>query len=971
MSDFAPLKTDSIADIHARYRSQINDMMHWAGIVYWKFEIAQGFFDISTNFPTTYGYQSSDLFPMTLDRWKQIIHPDDSQYVLSMFEKIVDGHSDIMDVVYRMKTASGEWRYFRSRGGVVEASLVDKKAVRISGTTQDIHDLKIADVILQRRDKLLAAVNDAASILLTATSKNFEQSLRDVLQLLGLATEVDRVYVWKNEWVEEELYTTQIYEWSPNVESQQGNVYTVRIKGSEAIPGWEERLSAGECINDIVRNMSLSEQNQLLPQGIVSILVAPIILRGQFWGFIGFDDCQNERSWDRAEIGILKSAGMSIASAIQRQQTELDLNQERQMLNWILETSPVAILISSEGNVSSLNKRSRELFAITKGVPLTEVHEKVLGEHREDTNYDSLFKEMVENGVSSRNNLQFPCADGKIRDFNVTSFFLEPDSFKKSISWIVDITELKETERDLIQAKDKAEIATKAKSEFLARMSHEIRTPMNAILGMLYLCLQTKLDDKQWDYLTKSQSAAHNLLGIINDILDFSKIEAGKFELESLPFSLRESIKDIVNMTQVSAEEKGLNLVANIDPQICDNLLGDPLRLRQILLNLTSNAVKFTTKGGITITIRQDDSPSLLSPESVCLIFEVKDTGIGLNQGQIEKLFESFSQADGSTTRKYGGTGLGLTIVKSLVELMGGKINVTSIPGQGTTFFFSVIFTKSHEHSELSSVTLLNQRRVLVVDDNEHDLEILLNLMQESHMDVRSANTGAAALKMLMEATELNVPFELVVIDWRMPRMDGVEVVRHIRQSEQIIPPHIIMISAYDRQECLRHVQGLNVFDVLSKPIQPNVFKEILKTAFREDLSKKMDEVRADIRGAKILLAEDNKINQMVASELLKMLNIEIVIANNGMEAVEAVKNNDFDLILMDIQMPEMDGLTATQMIRNLKKPEVKKLPILAMTANAMDTDYQKSLEVGMDDHLTKPIDPEKLRIALEKWIVR
>ena len=847
MSSLIPTKTEP-SESSVRLQSQINDVMRWGGIVYWEYEVAKGCFDMSADFTAAYGYKSEDLFPYTVERWKQTIHPDDWQYVLSMFEKVVAGHADTIDVVYRAKTASGEWQYFRRRGGVAEVSPLDKKVIRLSGTLQDITDLKLANDLLQRRDRLLAAVNDAANILLTTTVQNFDQSVVSVLNILGTATEVDRVYVWKNELIGTELYCTQVYEWSPGADPQQGNELTVKLKYRESIPTWEKCLCAGECINNIVRHMPKAEQNQLSPQGIISILVAPITFRDEFWGFIGFDDCQHERVWDKTEAGILKSAGMLIASAIQRQQTE----------------------------------------------------------------------------------------------------------------------------KALIQEKDNAEVATKAKSDFLARMSHEIRTPMNAILGMIYLCLQTELSNKQWDYLTKTQSAAHALLGIINDILDFSKIEAGKLELELIPFSLKTVIKEILDTTRVSAEEKGLKIVTKIDSEISDNLVGDSLRLRQILLNLISNAIKFTARGGIFITVKQDDSQLREDTEQMSLVFEVKDTGIGLKPDQIETIFDSFSQADGSTTRKYGGTGLGLAIVKNLVELMGGKVNVTSTPGQGTSFFFTIVVAKSHTAPEMSSAVLLNQRRVLLVDDDAGDLEVLSNLMQTFHMDVRSARTGAKALEMLAEATEVKSPFELVLIDWRMPRMDGIETVRRIRQSEKtIVPPHVLMISAYDRQECLRHVQGLNVCDVLVKPIQPERFKAILKTVFREDLSHKTSEERADIRGTKILLAEDNKINQMVASELLKMLGVEVTVANNGIEAVDAVKKEAFDLILMDIQMPEMDGLTATQLIRNLEKPEADKLPILAMTANAADTDYQKSLDVGMNDHLTKPIDPEKLRIALEKWIVR
>ena len=971
MSDFSFQKFASIEEETARCRAQISTMMLWGGIACWEFEVAKGTFDFGEFFLASYGYKPGDLFPFTPEQWRQIIHPDDRQHTLFMFEKIVAGHTDIMDVVFRMKTALGEWRYFRSRGGVAEASITDKRVTKISGTLQDITDLKVTDMLLQRRDRLLAAVNDVANILLAVTAKNFDQSVAEVLHILGMATEVDRVYVWKNELMNDELHCTQVFEWSPNIESQQGKKLSVQLKYSEAIPTWEERLSAGECVNNIVRNMPQAEQDQLLPQGIVSILVAPIMLRDEFWGFIGFDDCRHERVWDRTEAGILKSAGMLIASALQRQQTELDLVEEQQTLDWVLETSPVAIVTTLEGQIQRVNKRGKELFPIQKGEYALEVLTRITGESKNHVDRNTILQEIRDQGVFSQRGSQFRCTDGMVRDFLLTTVPFKPDSQQQLISWIVDITELKESERALKLAKDKAEIATKTKSEFLARMSHEIRTPMNAILGMIYLCLQTSLSDKQWNYLTKTQSAAQSLLGIINDILDFSKIEAGKLELESISFSLKTTIEKIIDITKVSAEEKGLKLITKIDPDNCDMLVGDPLRLRQILLNLISNAIKFTANGGIIITVGPDPQFQGKSDE-VGLYFTVKDTGIGLNQEQIGTIFDSFSQADGSTTRKYGGTGLGLAIVKSLVELMGGAVGVTSVPGQGATFYFTAVFVKSHAEPELSSAVLLSRRRVLLVDDDTNDLEVLTSLMQALRIDVRSVHTGTEALEILAEATALKAPFELVLVDWRMPRMDGIEMIRHIRQNEkEIIPPHILMVSAYDRQECLRQVQGLNVFDVLVKPIQPDRFKAVLKKVFREDLSHKTNEVRADIRGAKILLAEDNKINQMVASELLKMLEVEITVVNNGVEAVEAVNNQTFDLILMDIQMPEMDGLTATQMIRKIEKPEIGKLPILAMTANAMDTDYQKSLEIGMNDHLTKPIDPEKLRIALEKWIVR
>jgi len=970
MSGSPSSQTVSAEESLVRYRSQVSDLLRWAGIAHWDFVVAEGVLNISADFLTVYGYNPEEFLPLTLDKFQQFLHPDDSHAWTTLAE-VIGGYADILDTVYRMRTASGEWRYFRSRGGVAESHITDKKVIRISGTLQDITDLKIADVAMQRRDRLLAAVNDAASILLTTTSEEFAHSISQVLHILGTATDVDRVYVWKNEMIDDELYSSQVFEWSPLAEPQQGNEYTVRIKCSESIPTWEKTFHAGECVNNIVRNMPQAEQDQLSPQGIISILVAPIRFRDELWGFIGFDDCRNERIWDRTEAGILKSAGMLIASAIQRQQTERHLAQEQRTLNWILETSPVAVLTSTDGKISHLNRKGHELLDIPPGTSMEVVYAKILNDLPDRISREEIVREIRAKGIFIRHDIQFPCADGEVRDFMLTTLPFTPDGTHKTISWIVDITALKETERALIQARDKAEIATKAKSEFLARMSHEIRTPMNAILGMIYLCLQTELGEKQRDYLLKTQTAANNLLGIINDVLDISKIESGKLELELIPFSLKRTIKEVIDIVNTSAAGKGLKLITKIDPDISDSLVGDPLRLRQILLNLINNAVKFTTAGGIFVTIKETDLPVRGNSTKIYLSFEVKDTGIGLQPEQIEKIFESFAQADGSTTRKYGGTGLGLSIVKSLVELMEGEVSVTSIPGQGATFCFTAVFEKSKVEPSLSSMSLLHKRRVLLVDDDPSDLEVLTTLIQSMHMNVTSARSGTEALQKLEEATFMRVPFELVIVDWRMPRMDGVEMVRTIRQSDKITPPYILMVSAYDRQDCLRQAKGLNISDVLIKPVLPSVLRETLKATFREDLTAKTNEVRADIRGAKVLLAEDNKVNQMVASELLKLLDVELTVVDNGIEAVEAVKKNDFDVILMDIQMPEMDGLEATQAIRNSGKPGTDKLPILAMTANAMDTDYQRSLDMGMNDHLTKPIDPEKLRLTLEKWIVR
>ncbi|MDR0869827.1 MAG: response regulator [Planctomycetaceae bacterium] len=537
-----------------------------------------------------------------------------------------------------------------------------------------------------------------------------------------------------------------------------------------------------------------------------------------------------------------------------------------------------------------------------------------------------------------------------------------------------DITDSQKQEQELIDAKNRAEYATKTKSEFLARMSHEIRTPMNAICGMVYLCLQTELTDKQKDYLAKTQTAANNLLGIINDILDFSKIEANKIELENIPFSVRDVIAEVFDITAVTAAERGLVQDAVLAPNIGEHLLGDPLRLRQVLLNLLSNAVKFTDKGGITLTVEPADTDEY---GKVILRFTVKDTGIGLSEEQVDRIFDSFSQADVSMTRKYGGTGLGLAIVKKLVALMGGEITVKSILGEGTAFTFTVVFSKTEQRPEDASGILLNKRRILVVDDDPNACEIVAGLLHSWKMLADTALSGLEALNKLTAAAKRNDPYDLVLLDWRMPRMDGIETIREIHKHTDISPPpHILMISAYDRNDCLRQTAGMNVAGVLLKPAEPAMLKKALKHAFMQQRDIKIEEIKTDLRGKKVLLAEDNKINQMVAKELLTLLGIETTVANNGREAVDLVKREHFDLILMDVQMPEIDGLEAAKQIRALAgkgfpSSSNSRIPILAMTANAMDTDYHKSLEAGMNDHLTKPINPAKLRLALEKWIER
>lgn len=692
--------------------------------------------------------------------------------------------------------------------------------------------------------------------------------------------------------------------------------------------------------------------------------------------------------WENATISPIRNTEGRITHFVavkedisKRKLAEEALRESEETLSKITSSALTAIImLSSEtGKVSFWNEAAEKIFGwMAQEVTGKKLHNLIIPEQYQQQHIEGL-KRFSQTGVGpmigqstemtalNRDGKEFPI------ELNLSSVKLKGQWH--AIGLITDITDRKQAEQELKKAKEIAEEATRAKSDFLANMSHEIRTPMNAIIGMSHLCLGTELEPRQRDYVEKVYNSAQALLGIINDILDFSKIEAGKLDMEAIPFRLDEVLDNLGNLAAMKAQEKGLELLFDTHPDVPRALIGDPLRLGQILVNLTGNAVKFTEKGEIVI----HTEPLRISDDEVEIKLTVQDTGIGMTSEQVGRLFQSFSQADTSTTRKYGGTGLGLAISKKLVEMMDGDIRVESEPGKGSAFIFTAVFGRARDlEKEVETIAPadLDKLKVLVVDDVASAREMLQTTLESFSFRVTCVDSGQAALDTL-EAAAADDPFRLVLMDWKMPGMDGIATSRRIKEHATLAHmPTIIMVTAYDREEVMEQAEKAGLEGFLIKPVTPSTLLDTIMGVFGEKggfrrtgraaEDWKIQNVDA-IRGAHVLLAEDNKINQQVAEELLTQAGLRVAIVNNGKEALNMLDGEVFDAVLMDVQMPEMDGYKATRAIR--EKPEFNSLPIIAMTANVMTGDREKCLEAGMNDHVAKPIDPDNLFNTLVKWI--
>ena len=670
---------------------------------------------------------------------------------------------------------------------------------------------------------------------------------------------------------------------------------------------------------------------------------------------------------------LLVQAARLASIAIEHTRTTTDLASKEAHLSTLVRTIPDLIwLKDAEGVYLACNPTFERFFGASE--------EEIIGK----TDYDFVSKELADffrahdrramespKGSTNEEELTFAVGGHRGHFETVKTPTRNRDGELVGVLGIArEITERKLLTESLQRAKEEAESAARAKSSFLANMSHEIRTPMNAIIGLTELALRTALTPRQQDYLDKVHSAANSLLGLLNDILDFTKIEAGKLPVEAIPFPLEQVFEGVAAIMAIQIEDKGLELHFSQGPDVPGHLIGDPLRLRQVLTNLASNAMKFTERGDIII----HTSCVSMSDGRALLRFAVRDSGIGISEEQMGRLFQAFSQADDSTTRKFGGTGLGLAISRQLVELMEGRIWAESEPAKGSTFFFEIPFGVAEQLAETERATAseLVGTRVLVVDDNANARDILRAHLELFKLRVETVASAEAAFERLVEASE--DPFRLVLMDYRMPGLDGISAATRIRQELRLpVTPKLILVTAATRLASDELQSNQDVDEVLSKPINASLLFDTIASLFGATVLTNRSRLRdrsfasipdlRSIQGARILIVEDNAINRQVATELLEQSAFVVESVTNGQEAVDRLQQADFDCVLMDIQMPVMDGYTATALLR--KDTRFATLPILAMTANVLAEDRAKVAAVGMNGHIAKPIDTRELFAAL------
>ncbi|WP_153912677.1 PAS domain S-box protein [Shewanella sp. TC10] len=888
----------------AIYRTRIDD--HWV-MEY-----------VSNNIADITGYPATDLIESQKLKFNTIIHPDDDADCFTAISQAIETQQNF-DVEYRIFHRDGSVRWIHEKG---KASYDEQGTpLWFDGSINDVTESKQALEAIQNSQKQL---------------ENITESLPNLVYQMIWHSETEREFSFLSE------ACISIIGFPRDMLMQDFDLLVGRIIDSER-----------QTIIDDLSGKSeqglhwVTEFRYQHPSGEIIWLQA---------GAKGQALANDSVLWN----GYL----MDITD---RKNAEKRLADRERHLRTLLNTAEMGIVnIDNHGVIINCN----EHFGRNIGINSNELEGKLFFEFMvvDDRGLARERFELLINSAFENFNIEprMLSQSGDVIWMDMTFAAIKNDQGEvtSSVVSMADITTLMTVSNELKLAKDEADAASKAKSDFLANMSHEIRTPMNAIIGMSHLCLQTDLNKKQHNFVEKIERASKSLLGIINDILDFSKIEAGKMEIEIVPFQLDTMLEDLSDMFAVKAADKQLELLFSVSPNIPSHLMGDPLRLSQVLINLMNNAIKFTERGEVILAI---DSIAQQGDE-LELKFSVRDSGIGLTPEQCNKLFKSFSQADSSTTRKYGGTGLGLAICKQLVELMGGDIGVESKRGVGSTFYFTANVSQADD-LQLKVTQELEGMEILVVDDNQTARDILHTMLKSMGFNVALAKDGTEAISMCHSND-----YQLALIDWKMPGLDGLQTADTII-NQSANPPLTIMVSAHATAEFTDSINEKGINGYITKPVSASRLLDAIMSALgkqghmpvRAKASELNETLLQQLSGKKVLLVEDNDMNQEVASEFLEQVGIELTIADNGQIALDKLTQQDFDLVLMDCQMPVMDGYTATEQIR--KNSTYETLPIIAMTANAMAGDKEKCLSVGMNDHVAKPIEVSLLYQTLLKYL--
>ena len=810
---------------------------------------------------------------------------------------------------------------------------------------------------IEKQNKLMYIVNNAAALLQDADIEDHFGAMRQGMEIIGRSVDVDRVSVWQNHLKEDgRLYYKVVCQWAndglPDLDVDSYFAY------KDIVPSWEGIFSRGDCVNGLVEDLGEPERSVLGEFKMLSLLAIPIFLKGKFWGFVSFDDYHNRRGFPEGELYVLRSWGLLIVSAIQRQDIALNMQRTLKKLEAVNNNYKGIIWsVDRDGIITSFNGQYLKKIGVEPTFLEGKNIELARLKNRHLDIIDRIKKTYTDGPQDWTGEI-----DGGMFHSSTTLMYDTEGNAVGVVGSTDDVTDIIKLQRDLENALEDAQAASRAKSVFLANMSHEIRTPMNAIIGMTNIGKSAADSEKKDHCFSKIDDASKHLLGVINDILDMSKIEANKFELSPVDFNFEKMLQRVVNVINFRVDEKKQRFMVHIDHSIPRNLIGDDQRLAQVITNLIGNAVKFTPEFGAI-----DLNAHLAGEEDgLCTIqVSVTDSGIGISPEQQARLFQSFQQAETSTSRKFGGTGLGLSISKNIVEMMGGRIWVESEFGKGSSFVFTVKAKRGVEKKPESADKVVNWStiRVLAVDDDPDVLEFLGETLKMFGASCDTAKSGEEALTLVEQKGSYGICF----VDWKLPGMDGMSLTRLLK-AKAPAPDDIsvIMITAADWSALEKDAKDAGVDKFLPKPLFPSSIADTINGILGVDY-KQMEEEKPDLEklfaGHRIMLAEDVEINREIVLTLLEPTRLEIDCAENGLEAVRKFMKapDKYEMIFMDVQMPEMDGYEATQTIRALDIPNAKTIPIIAMTANVFREDVERCLEAGMNSHVGKPLDLDEV----------